>query len=275
MAMNLLDDYIIIEKGLTANQSHRVYQLKCRKSGKQSFVFASMYAGKTPHTIAKNAKNILYPINNVSTFTDALKAVEIYANKMPKIWSHEKDDPDTAKSNKDLFKVIDSYITCHLEIPVDILDIGAGYAWIDGLLQEKYDSNLYLLDGDSSKNDSSQQRDGGYGESNSFQFYREKWDLIKAYDERGLRYNFIDAQNLQIPPICFSLIISLTSCGFHYPLSTYSELIKKHSGTKTSVIVDLRAASAEQQLRETGFDLVTVLKKDESSILAHIQPSTY
>ena len=140
------------------------------------------------------------------------------------------------------------------------------------MLQEKYDTNLYLLDGDSLKNQSTQERDGGYGESSSFQFYREKFDLIRSYDERGLRYNFIDAQNIQIPPISFDLIISLTSCGFHYPLSTYSGLIKNHSKDQTVIIIDLRANSAKQQLRETGFELVSILKQSDSSVLAHIQP---
>ena len=177
------------------------------------------------------------------------------------------------KSNQALFGVIDKYINEQLETPVEILDIGVGYAWIDGLLQEKYDSNLYLLDGHSLKNQTTQERDGGYGESTSFQFYREKLHLIRSYDKRGLRYNFIDAQNIQIPPISFDLILSLTSCGFHYPLSTYSELMKKYSKSQSAIIIDLRASSAKQQLQETGFEIVSILQQSNSSILAHIQPS--
>lgn len=273
MSRSLFDDYIILEQGMTRNNSHKVYHLECRKSGERLFVTSRVYSGKTAFSSSRNSKRIFYTIDNAASFKDALLFIDRHAKNMPRDWSHEKHDTDAQKAYHDIFQVLDDYITTHLETPVDILDIGAGYAWIDGLLQEKYDANLYLLDGDSRKNRSSQERDGGYGDSDSFQFYREKSDLIRDYDERGLRYNFIDAQSLQVPPICFSLILSFTSCGFHYPLSTYAELIKKHSGCKTSVIIDLRVVSAEQQLREAGFKLISILKKDKSSILAHIQPS--
>lgn len=274
MSRLLSDNYIIIEKGRTKNQAFRVLHLECRKTGKQLFACSRLHAGKTLLSMQKNTGDqIFYPINNVNNFNDAILAVESYTKTIPKIWSHEEQDEAIHKSNRATFEVIDQYIDDKLEIPVEILDIGAGYAWVDGLLQEKYDSSLYLLDGDSLKNQSAQERDGGYGESSSFQFYREKFDLIRSYDERGLRYNFIDAQNIQMPPISFDLILSLTSCGFHYPLSTYSELMKNHSKDQTAVIIDLRASSARRQLRETGFELVSILKQDDSSLLAHIQPS--
>ena len=274
MAGLLHDNYIVIEKGRTNNQAFRVWHLQCKKTGKQLFACSRMHAGKTPLALEKNTKDqVFYPINNVNNFADATLAVENYTKTIPKIWSHEGNDEMVMKSNQALFGVIDKYINEQLETPVEILDIGAGYAWIDGLLQEKYDSNLYLLDGDSLKNQTTQERDGGYGESTSFQFYREKLHLIRSYDKRGLRYNFIDAQNIQIPPISFDLILSLTSCGFHYQLSTYSELMKKHSKSQSAIIIDLRASSAKQQLQETGFEIVSILQQSNSSILAHIQPS--
>ena len=88
--MNLLDDYKIIEKGVTSNQSHRVYQLECKKTRKQLFVFSREHAGKTPYALAENAKKILYPINNVSTFADALQAVELYSKNAKNLVSWQE-----------------------------------------------------------------------------------------------------------------------------------------------------------------------------------------
>jgi acyl-CoA synthetase (AMP-forming)/AMP-acid ligase II len=50
-----------------------------------------------------------------------------------------------------------------------------------------------------------------------------------------------DCNNIDIPEnIKFDLITSYLSCGYHYPISTYKELILKHSHKDTKLVFDLR-----------------------------------
>jgi hypothetical protein len=54
-------------------------------------------------------------------------------------------------------------------------------------------------------------------------------------------YRLYNANNFDVPDhVKFDLITSWVSCGFHYPVSTYRELILKHSDQHTRVVMDLR-----------------------------------
>ncbi len=136
------------------------------------------------------------------------------------------------------FNILDQ----HLESPpATILDIGCGLAVESELFQKKYGCDLYLLDGDSNKNSSNQVRDIDYGDANSMQFYLTREYLEQQWQARGMRYQFVDASNPVLDPnLKFDLIYSSKSCGFHYPLSTYKDLIAHHSHANTVIIIDLR-----------------------------------
>lgn len=136
------------------------------------------------------------------------------------------------------FQLLDEYLQSP---PANILEIGCGLAVESELFQKKYDCDLYLLDGDGAENDHQQTRDIDYGEASTMQFYLTRDYLEQQWQRRGMRYEFVDAANPVIPPhIKFDFIYSSKSCGFHYPLATYRELIQRHSHPGTVVIVDLR-----------------------------------
>ena len=65
--------------------------------------------------------------------------------------------------------------------------------------------------------------------------------MKKIWDQNISNYVFVDANNINIPENKkFDYICSYSSCGIHYPLETYKELILKHSHKNTVCIFGLR-----------------------------------
>ena len=150
----------------------------------------------------------------------------------------EKWEQDKHKTYKEsTFTILDNFLNYS---PKRIFDIGCGLAYESELFQKKYKSELYLLDGDFGYT-SDNTRDVGYGAVDNFQFYNSIDTLKESYNNRGLKYNFIDANNIQIKDnITFDLVYSILSCGFHYPVETYTDLIKKHTSPTSRIIMDIR-----------------------------------
>lgn len=166
-------------------------------------------------------------------------------------WSNE----DYTKAKQLSFDLIDSFL---VEPPKIILDIGCGLAFESEMLQKKYGCELYLLDGDFEATKDNQ-RDKKYGDVNSMRFYSKVEDLKKSYDSRGMKYQFIDANNIEIDSsIKFDLVYSNVSCGYHYPLSTYRDLLAKHTNDQSLLLFDIHAKHLYEQL---GEDFIIVEKK--------------
>lgn len=165
-------------------------------------------------------------------------------------------------SKKEIFERLSKYTG-----PVKtILDIGCGLAREAEFYQKAYDTDLYLLDGDFSSTEN-RPRDIKYGDVLSFKFYSKIEDLKKSYNQRGLRYNFIDANNIFVDSnVKFDLVYSCVSCGFHYPASTYKELILNHINTSTKIIFDIRNGSNQQDIK-----IKEVLYKSKKFITAEIE----
>lgn len=181
-------------------------------------------------------------------------------------WINKWSNLEHQKKKQKMFNLVDSYIKFN---PVRILDIGCGLASESELFQKKYNCELYLLDGDF-ETTTSRSRKVNYGDTNSMAFYSKIEDLKSSWNSRNMQYTFIDANNVNIDEaIKFDLIYSFESCGFHYPLSTYVDLIKKHSYEKTVTVFDIRKKTWTEQerffnkikiLSETGKSFTTVLK---------------
>lgn len=171
------------------------------------------------------------------------------------IWN----DLEYVKGKEQVFRDLDSYLTTP---PKRILDIGCGYAHISEMFQKKYGTELYLLDGDVSESPKTANRKAKYGPTEEFVFYVPVSELKQHWDSKGLTYTFVDANKIFIPDdVKFDLVYSWISCGFHYPVSTYKELILKHTTEDSIVIMDFRRKSLGQQLKD--FDIVHRLNGDE------------
>jgi len=99
--------------------------------------------------------------------------------------------------------------------PKRILDIGCGYAHVSDMFQKKYGTELYLLDGDISGNTAQAIRAAKYGAAEDFMFYVSTDDLKKEWDRKGMRYTFLDANDIDIADdVEFDLVYSWISCDF-------------------------------------------------------------
>ena len=167
------------------------------------------------------------------------------------IWLERWGKNTHLEKKKKMFSVVDAYLKSP---PKNILDIGCGLAFESEMFQQKYDCELYLLDGDF---DSTQDRNRkvNYGGSDTMAFYSKIPDLKKSWDQRGMRYEFVDASTLDVKQdTVFDLVYSFESCGFHYPVSTYIDFLKKHTDETTVFIFDIRNKTIENQKKY--FDIV-------------------
>ena len=161
------------------------------------------------------------------------------------------------KSKQDCYELASNYLG---RSPRRVLDIGAGYARVSELFQQNHHSELWLLDGDF-ESTADRSRKAKYGTVDDFKFYRTREDLEQHYKNQGMQYTFVDANNPQIPQdIKFDLVCSWLSCGYHYPVSTYTDLIRKHTVEDSVIIMDFRRKTLSQQ--QDQFEIVNYLNGD-------------
>jgi SAM-dependent methyltransferase len=176
---------------------------------------------------------------------------------------------------KENFEILDRYLEIH---PKNILDIGCGLAWESRLFYEKYGSELYLLDGDTSANKlkSEEASTGKYHTStDDFLFYHPLEKLDESLKKLGTKnYHLIDCNNISISnEIKFDLITSWASCGFHYPVNTYRDLILKHSHENTRIIMDLRIVykKTKMPIVEEGVEIVKIINHRNKYVMAELK----
>ena len=164
-----------------------------------------------------------------------------------------------------MFTIVDQYIK---KPPTCILDIGCGLAVESEMFQKKYNCDLYLLDGDFDST-SSRARKVNYGTVESMAFYSKINDLKESWNDRGLSYTFIDANNLNITTnVKFDVVYSFESCGFHYPITTYKDFLKKYTTDSTIFVFDIRRKSMEEQLKDfIILDNINITKKCDTLVL--------
>jgi SAM-dependent methyltransferase len=192
-----------------------------------------------------------------------------------KDWINEEWNTDVYQQHKqENFDLLDVYLNT---APNTILDIGCGLAWESRLFNKKYGTELYLLDGDfddNSQDDRVQQQARYTTDSKNFAFYYKLNFLQNKLDELNTQnYHLVDCNNINISEnIKFDVITSWVSCGFHYPVSTYRELILKHSHANTVVVMDLRIPAKERNpLVESNFEIVKKINQRAKYATSHIR----
>jgi SAM-dependent methyltransferase len=195
---------------------------------------------------------------------------QVYSTWINSSWS----TPEYQEEKKKNFEIITAYLKFS---PNKLLDIGCGLAWESRMFGNQFNTELWLIDGDASnnKNKNSNSKETKYHESaNSFLFYHTL-ELLDA-ELKKLNtpdYHLIDCNILNIPDdIKFDLITSWLSCGFHYPVLTYRELILKHLHKDTQIIVDLRTSGkGKDPILESGVEIVSILARYKKHVTAEIR----
>lgn len=168
---------------------------------------------------------------------------------------------DYYKEKKQNFDILSKYLQTP---PNTILDIGCGLAWESRMFSDNFNTELWLLDGDVSANEEkgSTSYFNYHTTADTFNFYNSMEFLKSELDKRNTKnYHLVDANNIIIPEDKkFDVITSWLSCGFHYPVSTYRDLILKHSHENTKIVMDLRThLKTKQIILEEGVEIVEVL----------------
>lgn len=174
-------------------------------------------------------------------------------------WNRKWTTEKYANKRRANFEMIDAY----LNQPIGrLLDIGCGFAYESRWFNEKYGTELWLLDGDSGTN-ATKPETASYGnwntDSSNLKFYHTFDFLDEKLKELGTKnYHLVDANNINIPSdVKFDVITSWLSCGHHYPVATYIDLMKKHSHANTRILLDIRTKGAAQALIGVeGFEVV-------------------
>ena len=177
-------------------------------------------------------------------------------------WSRKWTKDRYIAKHRASFEIVDAY----LNQPVGrLLDIGCGFAWQSRWFNEKYSTELWLLDGDASAN-ATKSETASYGNWNTdtdqLKFYHTFDVLNSKLQELGTKnYHLVNANNINIPnDVKFDVITSWLSCGYHYPVKTYIELMKKHSHENTRIILDIRCkGTATNYIGVDGFEVVNVV----------------
>jgi SAM-dependent methyltransferase len=192
-----------------------------------------------------------------------------------KDWVNEEWFTDAYQRHKqENFDLLDTYLGTG---PKTVLDIGCGLAWESRLFNKKYGTELYLLDGDfddNAQDDRVQQQARYTIDSKNFAFYYKLNFLQNKLDELNTQnYHLLDCNNIDIPEdIKFDVITSWVSCGFHYPVSTYRELILRHSHNNTVIVMDLRILAKQQNpLVDSDFEIVKIINQRAKYATAHIR----
>ncbi|WP_417806302.1 hypothetical protein [Thioclava sp.] len=120
--------------------------------------------------------------------------------------------------------------------PQHVIDIGCGQALNDVLMVKAYDSRITLIDIEETSDQYHLWRDSGSGYASLA--------AAKAFlEDNGAR----DVQTLNprldpngLADVSGDLVTSLISCGFHYPIGEYLDLMLSTAKSGGAVILDLR-----------------------------------
>jgi len=150
-----------------------------------------------------------------------------------------------------------------------LCDIGGGNGHKAKILADKFGSKVWIIEGDARNNNLKINpiKAKWNADAANFAHYWIKEKLVEKQKIifKDTEYHLIDADNLDLDnSIKFDLITSFMSCGFHYPLNTYYEFIKKHSHNDTKYIFDIRIRKYKNS------DFVKILLPPEVKILKTI-----
>ena len=172
------------------------------------------------------------------------------------------------------FELLDAELN---EPPTSILDIGCGLAWESRMFNDKYGTELWLLDGDVSANENKPETASEINyhlTTNSFLFYQPMSWLKEQLDARGTKnYTLVDVNNISIPEDKkFDVITSWLCCGFHFPASSYRDLILKHSHENTRIFLDIRVNPKSRNVyHKDSIEIVKIIGEYKKHINAEIR----
>ncbi|KIC15037.1 methyltransferase [Leisingera sp. ANG-Vp] len=124
--------------------------------------------------------------------------------------------------------------------PKRAADIGCGYAFASLLLHRRYGCSIVLIDIEESEG----RHFGFQGEGAGY----TSLETARAFlEQNGVPAEMITTVNPRTEDTAalgrFDLVVSLASCGFHYPVDTYQELFGNQISQGGGIVLDIRKGS--------------------------------
>lgn len=179
--------------------------------------------------------------------------------------------PGYQQSKKENFTKLDNYLGF---APTTLLDIGCGMAWESRFFYNQYKTEIWLIDGDNKSNNSNAIDRNFHSDPKKFGFYHELDYLREQINSTGFtNYTLINSNEISIPKDKkFDVITSWLSCGFHYPVSTYKDLILDHSHKNTRIIMDIRVGLKNRWPEiDNDVEIVSIISYHKKHINAEIR----
>jgi len=154
----------------------------------------------------------------------------------------------------------------------NIMDIGCGIAAIDIFLSRHYDNpKLHLLDQDKTDNNIH------YGYKANGSFYNS-FDACATFLKSNeiTNFEFFKAEKAKDIPALpkQDIIISLLSCGYHYPVDFYLSKMYELLSEKGVLILDIREHTPQLETLKTTFPDISIIRVENKAyrICAKFKP---
>lgn len=164
------------------------------------------------------------------------------------------------------YNMIKDYLPANIN---NSLDIGCGLGLIDIAFFNHYNGhiNLHLLD----KTNSIEENSNVRGFNEKYVFYNSMDSAVDTLTSNGVSENSILAYEVSESNIeainqnKYELIVSLLSCGWHYSIQTYTDLIKNTLTADGILILDIRHDTNQLEYAKEHFELLhTIINTAES-----------
>jgi len=162
------------------------------------------------------------------------------------------------------FNQIEKYLPSQAN---NVLDIGCGLGLIDIAIYKHYNSetNIHLLD----KTQDLAEGESIRGFNKEYTFYNSLDGSKETLITNGVAENKITTyevgQHQALNEVKFDLIISLLSCGWHYGLETYVDLIKNQLTDNGILILDIRHNTGQLEYAQEHFNLIHTIENTNES----------
>lgn len=131
--------------------------------------------------------------------------------------------------------------------PGRVADIGCGYGFVDLFVAKEYGCDIILIDLET--ND--QKHFGFQAQGAAYTSLKTAKNFLVKNGVPERQVTILNPEKDGLAAVKnIDLAMSLLSCGFHYPVSTYSDFWAKSVMESGSIILDLRNAKMEAQLSE-------------------------
>lgn len=155
----------------------------------------------------------------------------------------------------------------------NIIDIGCGMCGIDVLIYHHFnDPDFLLIDG----NDLDEKIFYGYKKETSiYNSFIEAEDLLIKNEVPSDAFSFCYALDFYDIPIklTYDLIISLLSCGYHYPLETYLPFIVNNLSNDGVFICDIRqGTNGLETIKQNFLEYKIISDYNKSDRIAAYKP---